>query len=45
MKNIPYIGLGLCMGVALGTAFDNLAVGAGIGVALGAMLDGLKNKK
>lgn len=36
MKNISYIGLGLCLGVVLGSVFDNLAIGAG--------LDGLKSK-
>lgn len=44
MKNISYIGLGLCLGVVLGSVFDNLAIGAGVGVALGAGLDGLKSK-
>ncbi len=44
MKNISYIGLGLCLGVVLGSVFDNLAVGIGVGVAIGAGLDGLKSK-
>lgn len=43
-KDISYVGLGLCLGVALGLVFDNLAIGAGIGVAIGAGLDGVKSK-
>ncbi|SCK03370.1 Uncharacterised protein [uncultured Clostridium sp.] len=39
-KNISYVGLGLCLGVAYGLVFDNLAIGIGIGVGL----DSGKNK-
>ena len=35
-KNISYVGLWLCLGVAFGLVFDNLAIGAGVGVAIGA---------
>ncbi len=29
-KNISYVGLWLCLGVAFGLVFDNLAIGAGL---------------
>ena len=31
-----FVGIGLVFGVALGAAFDNVAIGAGIGLILGA---------
>lgn len=43
-KNISYVGLGLCIGVALGLVFDNLAIGVGSGLAIGVGLDSGKNK-
>ena len=45
MKNISYIGLWLCLGIIFGSAFDNLAVGAGVSLAIGTGLDRLKSKK
>ena len=29
-KNTSYIGLGLCLGVALGLVFNNIAIGVGL---------------
>ena len=43
-KNTSYIGLGLCLGVALGLVFDNLATGVGIGLAIRVGLYSGKNK-
>lgn len=43
-KNISYVGLGLCLGVAFGLVFDNLAIGVGVGLAIGVGLDSRKNK-
>lgn len=43
-ENINYIGLGVCLGVAFGLLFDNLAIGAGIGLAIGTGLNSVKSK-
>ena len=36
------LGVGLCFGVVLGTAWDNLALGLCVGLLLGTALDGFR---
>ena len=47
-KKIPadyYIGIGLCIGVALGVAFDNIGLGIALGLVFGAAFQQYKKKK
>ena len=47
-KKIPadyYIGIGLCIGVAFGAAFDNIGLGICLGLVLGITLQDAKKKK
>jgi hypothetical protein len=37
-----YIGIGLCLGVALGAAFDNIGLGIGLGLVFGVAMQKLK---
>ena len=37
-----YIGIGLCLGVALGAAFDNIGLGIGLGLVFGVAMHKLK---
>lgn len=39
-----YVGLGLCFGVALGIAFNKLAIGMSLGLVIGAILENRKGK-
>ena len=45
----PYMSLGMCIGVAVGAALDNIAVcmclGMGIGMCFGSALDNAKQAK
>ena len=40
-----YMAIGLCLGVAFGTALDNLPLGIAIGVAVGAGIDSSRSSK
>ena len=42
---IMYMAIGLCLGVAFGTALDNLPLGIAIGVAVGAGIDSSRSSK
>tara|TARA_B100000767_G_scaffold185585_1_gene173141 strand:+ start:369 stop:533 length:165 start_codon:yes stop_codon:yes gene_type:complete len=47
-KKIPadyFIGIGLCTGVALGAAFDNIGLGIALGLVFGAAIQQYKKKK
>lgn len=47
-KKIPadyFIGIGLCIGVALGAAFDNIGLGIALGLVFGAAIQQYKKKK
>ena len=44
-KNMNYMGVGICLGVLLGSAFHNIPIGICIGIAIGAGLDSKKSKK
>ena len=40
-----YIGLGLCFGVAFGTALDNIGLGISLGLVIGVEVQKIKDKK
>ena len=40
-----YMVIGLCLGIAFGTALDNLPWGRAIGVAIGAGIDSSRSSK
>ena len=40
-----YIGIGLCIGVALGVAFDNIALGISLGIVFGAAFQQYKKRQ
>lgn len=40
-----YIGIGLCIGVALGVAFDNIGLGIALGLVFGAAFQQYKKKQ
>ena len=40
-----YIGIGLCIGVALGVAFENIALGISLGLVFGAAFQQYKKKQ
>ena len=40
-----YIGIGLCIGVALGAAFDNIGLGIALGLVFGAAFQQYKKKQ
>ena len=47
-KKIPtdyYVGIGLCIGVAFGAAFDNIGLGICLGLVFGVAMQGAKKKK
>ena len=47
-KKMPtdyYIGIGLCIGVALGVAFENIALGISLGLVFGAAFQQYKKKQ
>lgn len=43
-KNIIFVVFGLCLGIAFGLVFDNVAVGVGVCLAIIVGLDIIKNK-
>ena len=47
-KNLPadyFVGIGLCIGVAFGAAFDNIALGISLGLVFGAAFQQYKKKQ
>ena len=40
-----YIGIGLCIGAALGVAFDNIALGISLGLVFGLAFQQYKKKQ
>jgi len=40
-----YIGIGLCIGVAVGVAFDNIALGISLGLVFGVAFQQYKKKQ
>ena len=42
---IQYMPIGMCLGVAIGVALDNISMGLCIGLGIGAAIDLLHNKK
>ena len=40
-----FIGIGLCIGITIGAAFDNIALGLSLGLVFGAAIQQYKKKK
>ncbi len=44
-KKVQYVAIGLILGAAVGTALDNIAMGAALGLLIGAVIDLQTNRE
>lgn len=44
-EGIPFIALGIALGVVFGAAFKNVGIGIALGVVFGVVMETIKSKK